>query len=214
MPEPYVPAVDSVAEPVAEPVVDAPAEPPAPRPRWWTRCLWAAAHLALAYHLISLAIGPAAMMPPSSEVQRTILAGSQRYLRALYLEHGYHYFAPEPGPSTLLKYEGTRPDGSRVAGVIPDVDGHFPRLLYHRHFMLTERLAGPVGRSPDYQAALARGLGLETGAEELSLTVVTHRLPEIREVRAGFGLDDPATYSERPLGRFDARPLTPTEVEP
>ncbi|MFH5804473.1 hypothetical protein [Alienimonas sp. DA493] len=197
--------------PAAEPPAESAPAPSAPRPRWWTRCLWAAAHLALAWHVISLAIGPAGMMPPNSLVQREIYGLASPYLRMLYLEHGYHYFAPEPGPSTLLKYEGTRPDGSRVAGVIPDRDGHFPRLLYHRHFMLTERLAGPAGMSPEYQAALARGLGMETGAEELSLTVVTHRLPEIREVRAGFGLDDPATYSERPLGRFDARPLPPTD---
>ena len=131
---------------------------------------------------------------------------SNHYLNALYLNHGYHFFAPDPGPSTLLKYEGTAADGTPVAGVIPDADGHFPRLLYHRHFMLTERLAGPDGRNPEYHAALARGLGIETGAEELNLTVLTHRLPDVREVRAGFGLDDPATYAERPLGRFDARP--------
>ncbi len=159
----------------------------------------------LAYHLVSLTIGPAAVRP-SSVVQQATFGASERYLNALYLNHGYHFFAPEPGPSTLLKYEGARADGSRVAGVIPDAENHFPRLLYHRHFMLTERLAGPVGRDRRYHAALARGLGIETGAEELSLTVLTHRLPDVREVRAGFGLDDPATYTERPLGRFDARP--------
>ncbi|NNJ27804.1 hypothetical protein [Alienimonas chondri] len=177
-----------------------------PNPRWWTRCGWAAAHLALAYHLISLAVGPATM-PPSSPTQQSLFATSRGYLTALYLNHGYHYFAPDPGPSTLLEYEGTKADGTPVAGVIPDAEGHFPRLLYHRHFMLTERLAGPAGLSREYHAALARGLGIETGAEELSLTILTHRMSEVEEVRAGFPLDDPATYQSRALGTFDAGPL-------
>ena len=199
--------------PAAAPV---PAEPAA-APRWWTRCGWAAAHLLLAYHLVSLAISPATL-DPASATQRGLYGASEPYLNALHLNHGYHYFAPEPGPSTLLEYDGTRPDGTRVAGVIPDAAGHFPRLLYHRHFMLTERLPAMASAPPEirrrYHAALARGLGLQTGAEELSLTVLTHRLPDVREVRAGFGLHDPATYAERPLGRFDARPAPPTGAVP
>ena len=197
----------------ASPVDAPPADPPpqiAPRPRRWSRCAWAAAHLLLGYHLLSLALGPARARP-SSVTQQTLFVGSEAYLTALNLNYAYQFFAPDPGPSTLLKYEGTRPDGTIVRGVIPDAEGHFPRLLYHRHFMLTERLAGPEGNYPPYRAALARGLGLQTGAEELELTILTHRLPEVREVRAGFGLDDPASYRERPLGRFDARPPSDTE---
>ena len=197
----------------ASPVDAPPADPPPavpPRPRWWSRGAWAAAHLLLGYHLLSLALGPARARP-SSATQRTLFVGSEAYLTALNLNYAYQFFAPDPGPSTLLKYEGTRPDGTAVRGVIPDAAGHFPRLLYHRHFMLTERLGGPEGNYPPYRAALARGLGLQTGAEELELTILTHRLPEAREVRAGFGLDDPATYLERPLGRFDAGPLPAVE---
>ena len=187
------------------------AEPAADRPRWFVRCGWAAAHLLLGYHLLGLALGPASVPPLSSASQRGLFVISRAYLNALHLNHGYHYFAPDPGPSTLLRYEGTRPDGTPVAGVMPDAAADFPRLLYHRHFMLTERLAGPAGRNPAYHAALARGLGRKTGAGELSLTVLTHRLPDPREVRAGFGLDDPATYSRRPLGRFPTAPGGPLD---
>ncbi|MEM9704210.1 MAG: hypothetical protein AAF907_17355 [Planctomycetota bacterium] len=215
-------------EPAAKP------SPEAGRPKpLWRRALWAVAHLALAYHLIFLVLGPATL-PPSSPTQMWLYqerrpeAGERtanddllrsrflgrEYQRALYLDHGYHYFAPEPGPSTLLQYEGTRPDGRVVSGVIPDADGHFPRLLYHRHFMLTERLPGMLQQEPadqqTYYAALARGLGMQTGAEELTLTVLTHRMSELEEVRAGFTLDDPATYQRRELGTFDARPLAET----
>ena len=192
-PRPIVPAVTPDAPPAA---------PPA-RPRWWMRCVWAAAHLALGFHLFSLALGPASTPPLSSPSQRAAFGPSRAYLSALHLDHQYHYFAPDPGPSTLLRYEGTRPDGTAVAGTLPDAAENFPRLLYHRYFMLTERLAGPAGRDPAYHAALARGVGLHTGVDRVRLAVLVHRLPEPRELRAGFGLDDPTTYSERPLGAFD-----------
>ena len=181
---------------------DAPPAAPPARPRWPARCVWAAAHLALGFHLFSLALGPAAL-PPSSASQRAAFGPSRAYLSALHLNHGYHYFAPDPGPSTLLKYEGTRPDGTAVAGTLPDAAANVPRLLYHRYFMLTERLAGPAGRDPAYHAALARGVGLYSGADRVKLSVLTHRLPEPRELRAGFGLDDAGTYSARSLGTFD-----------
>jgi len=31
---------------------------------------------------------------------------------------GYHVFAPEPGPSHLVRYEVTRADGSQVEGIL------------------------------------------------------------------------------------------------
>ena len=178
-------------------------EPPAaaPKPTARRRLAFAAAHLLLAWHLVSLCVGPATM-PPSSPLQTAVGRAFAPYITALYLGHGYHFFAPDPGPSTLLKYEGTRPDGTPVAGTLPDLNDHFPRLLYHRHFMLTERLGGPLARSGEYHRALAGGLFQDTGADELRLTAVTHRTPDVREVRLGFGLDDPALYTERPLGTF------------
>ena len=185
---------------------DAPAPPPSPpaaadHPTAARRAGWAAAHLLLAWHLVALFVGPATM-PPASPLQTGTAAAFAPYVAALYLGHGYHYFAPDPGPSTLLEYEGTAPDGSRVAGRLPDLAAHRPRLLYHRHFMLTERLGGPLARSPEYHRALADGLVLATGADVLRLTALTHRTPDVREVQLGFGLDDPALYAARPLGTF------------
>ena len=181
-----------------------PAPPPTESQEWPSlrrRLAFAAGHLLLAWHLVALCVGPATM-PPASPLQRTVAAYFVPYVTALYLGHGYHFFAPDPGPSTLLRYEGSTPDGTPVAGTLPDVGDQYPRLLYHRHFMLTERLGGPLARSAAFHRALADGLFRETGAEELTLTAITHRTPEPREVQLGFGLDDPALYAGRPLGRF------------
>jgi hypothetical protein len=63
------------------------------------------------------------------------------YLDALYLNHGYSFFAPNPGPSHLVRYRVDFNDGRpSVEGVFPDLKTHRPRLLYHRHFMLAEQL--------------------------------------------------------------------------
>ena len=40
----------------------------------------------------------------------------QPYLEALYLDHGYHFFAPEPEESTLLSFEAERRTGLSSAG--------------------------------------------------------------------------------------------------
>jgi len=63
------------------------------------------------------------------------------YMAALYLDHGYFFFAPNPGPSHLVRYKVEFADGRQpVVGTFPDLKTQQPRLLYHRHFMLAEAL--------------------------------------------------------------------------
>jgi hypothetical protein len=65
------------------------------------------------------------------------------YVEWLSLDHGYFFFAPNPGPSHLL---GVSTEPGSAAGktiedyamVFPDRRQHWPRLLYHRYFMLSE----------------------------------------------------------------------------
>ncbi len=45
-----------------------------------------------------------------------------------------------PPPSHLVRYKLEMPDGSMQNGVFPDLKTEQPRLFYHRHFMLTEKL--------------------------------------------------------------------------
>jgi hypothetical protein len=65
------------------------------------------------------------------------------YLSLAFLDHGYFFFAPNPGPSHLLRarleFADGRPD---LEITLPDRQRHWPRLLYHRHFMLAEQFHG------------------------------------------------------------------------
>ena len=182
---------------------DRPPTDATPRPLW-RRAGFALVNVWLVYHLIAIAGSPATI-PPSSQLQRDTWLAVGPYLEAIYLNHGWHYFAPDPGASTLLAYEGVAVDGTPVAGVVPDRRVAWPRQLYHRYFMLTEAIPQtdelPPGVRDGYVAALAGGLGKDLGVAEAELTRVTHRLPSMDEVRAGFPLDDPALYERESLGR-------------
>ncbi|MCA9190314.1 MAG: hypothetical protein KDB03_01075 [Planctomycetales bacterium] len=73
------------------------------------------------------------------------------YVEFGYLDHGYFFFAPDPGPSHLMRFEMDLSDGSHGSLEFPDRHAQWPRLLYHRHFMLAEFLqqlhVPPVDRS-------------------------------------------------------------------
>ena len=60
--------------------------------------------------------------------------------QALYLNHGYRFFAPNPGPSHSIAYEIETADEQKIKGHFPDRENTSPRLLYHRWFMLSESL--------------------------------------------------------------------------
>ena len=63
------------------------------------------------------------------------------YIAMMYLDHGYFFFAPNPGPSFLVKYKVEYPDGQPATeGVFPDLSEQRPRLLYHRYFMISTAL--------------------------------------------------------------------------
>jgi hypothetical protein len=153
------------------------------------------------FHLAAIVSAPASVAPSSRLAQRS-WAFFRPYLQLLYLNHGYHYFAPEPSFSTLVAYRVERPDGSRLDGRIPHRDIR-PRLLYHRHFMLTENFNfAPQDSERPWYRTYARHLCRRHGGERASLTRQTHYLPTMEAVREGVSLDDPASYAEEPLGIF------------
>lgn len=75
------------------------------------------------------------------------------YIAMLYLDHGYFFFAPNPGPSFLVKYKVEYSDGRKtVEGVFPNLSEQRPRLLYHRYFMVSTALNNsfaPVDPPPE-----------------------------------------------------------------
>ena len=172
-------------------------------------------------------IAPLADPPPSSQLSRRLARIARPYLQATALDNGYRFFAPNPGPSHLVRYELYHPDGSRDDHVFPNREEHFPRLLYHRHFMLSETisaLVGPFIEAPaegflnedhrrDFYGAKQRGMALVRSVAEyllhsnpevgkVRMFLVTHRIPTPSEVLNGMKLDNRRLYEEVFLGEF------------
>ena len=77
----------------------------------------------------------------SSPFAQGIMTWLRPYASFMYLDHGYAFFAPNPGPCHLVHYNIEFADGREpVEGVFPNLKEEQPRLFYHRHFMLSEEL--------------------------------------------------------------------------
>ena len=155
----------------------------------------------------------------ASPFAATVMGALQPYIDAAFLNHGYFFFAPNPGPAHLVRYRLEFDDDREPEErIFPDLKRQWPRLLYHRHFMLAEsyngRFAPPipppeVARNPMRRAAWQRTrrqyellrdsyadhLRTRYGASRATLTRVEHRLPLPMDVLGrGMRLDDPSLY--------------------
>ncbi len=179
------------------------------------------------FHLAAAFIAAVVASPPTSELSRAVATAFRPYINAVDLNHGYRFFAPDPGPSHLVRYHLEFADGSRRDGQFPNLEEQRPRLLYHRYFMLSEKLFGFYGvlrdldesskESPSLQAlqelnkakrdaeltyhTFARSYGNEllrrTGAKRVTLELVEHLVPRPEFVAAGKRLDDPSLFFVR-----------------
>jgi hypothetical protein len=110
------------------------------------------ASLLISFHLLAVVAEPLRFFSRSPEnfsasdtafLRRTL----GPYVDAMYLSHGYFFFAPNPGPAHLIECQIT-PNRELASGstqvdksnwkIYPDRKDQWPRLLYHRHFMLSE----------------------------------------------------------------------------
>lgn len=191
--------------------------------------LWLRAVLSIAVlvHLAAVAAeplrfasrGPSGPSPAAAALQRLV----RPYSEALYLNHGYAFFAPDPGPSHLMRVTIQQPDGSTREEMYPDLSRQWPRLYYHRNFMLAEHLNNvyrpkqPPPMFAENRRALAgwqadRRL-YETlrrsfeehlqqqypSASSIALQRVEHRMPGIPEFLVDrVRLDDPRLYRDLP----------------
>jgi hypothetical protein len=170
-------------------------------PRSRRRYLRLAVNLWLVFHLAAIIIAPAAV-GPASDLVLAAWDRFQPYLEVLYLNHGYHFFAPEPEESTLLVFEAERADGTVVRGRIPDRETQ-PRLLYHRYFMLTEHMKDASEElRPIWYESYAQHIGRQYGATRVRLIKQTHLLPTRERILEGGRLSDPESYEDQPLGEF------------
>ncbi|MBC7817378.1 MAG: hypothetical protein IAG10_10855 [Planctomycetaceae bacterium] len=183
--------------------------PPAstlPTETMWARWPWLRRVISagLIFHLIALVIAPLAVAPTSPLWQRAWLV-FRPYLEGMNLNHGYHFFAPEPGPSHLVRYELRYEDGRVEQGLFPNAQQQQPRLRYHRHFMLSEflnNLAIDDSRREVFDAvtqSYADHLRHEHHAAKVTLSLRRHYVPSPQHVSSGKRLDDISLFAERPL---------------
>lgn len=153
-----------------------------------------------------------------------------------YLNHGYFFFAPEPGPSHLVEFRFENDKGRSAHLRIPDRHAQWPRLLYHRHFMLTENLnqlwVPPVDPALAPQDPLAIDWSRDRARYELirdsmrqhvatrydaqsevQVDRIRHELPSIDDVLVRrLRLNDRQFYvtlPDAPLAELEAGPLGP-----
>ncbi len=188
--------------------------------------------IAVVLHLWAVILPPLGFQtrgPLGSSPSIATLASPVRgYGEMLYLNRGYAFFAPDPGPSHLVQASYIDAGGNRVEEMFPDRERHWPRLLYHRHFMLTEFLheiyqpPGPPGdlagvdpEAASLWAAARRRYetvrqsytdhlnNSRTGSKDLAIRRLEHRIPSFIEIVAEpIQLDDPRMYGvlvDRPV---------------
>jgi hypothetical protein len=159
--------------------------------RGWSPILRIAVSLVILIHLAAVVLPPVASPPPASLLANRLIQPFRPYIGLLYLWHGYRFFAPDPGPGHSLRWTLLTETGDLREGTIPDAEKDWPRLLYHRRFMIPEKLAGmipPVEAPDDIRRGaqlewgpLVRGVAAELlqrhGGVSVSLEMVEHYLP-------------------------------------
>jgi hypothetical protein len=188
--------------------------------RWWRRII---SVLVLA-HLTAVTLAPFSFASSSPSVRSPVaihlLRWFRPYIQFAFLDHGYFFFAPNPGPSHLLRCRVKTADGNTVERIYPDRQLDYPRLLYHRHFMLAEQLntmfvpptPPPIPENtPEYRdwQAARREYEARKGSfinhlrhvyrsDNVELTRVEHRPISPEQLRRGAQLSDRALYLELP----------------
>lgn len=160
-------------------------------------------------HLLAVVGEPMRMFTqgrqPSAPDAGLVRGGLGPYIDFAYLHHGYFFFAPNPGPSHLMDITLIDADGGRRHLRLPDHQAQWPRLLYHRHFMLSEFLfqlyTPPVAPSVDGKTnperenwlrersrfelvrnSMEKHLAERYGATRAEIQLMEHRLPSAIEV--------------------------------
>lgn len=146
-----------------------------------------------------------------------LVAPIEAYCQFLYLNRGYAFFAPDPGPSHLIQVRVQDTEGHDEEMFYPDINRQWPRLLYHRYFMLTEYLnevyRPSVGSGSEYSQEELETLRKERekydlirnsyslhlqnvhGGKQVSLRRIEHLLPRYDLYRqAPRPLNDPTSY--------------------
>jgi len=105
--------------------------------------------IALLFYLTVVLLGPLSNPVGSEFLTRPMAEVVSPAHRALFLGHGYRFFAPDPGPGHLVVYKMVDDAGNETSGQFPDREKIWPRLMYHRWFMLSETIFQEHSMTPD-----------------------------------------------------------------
>lgn len=199
--------VPSANEPVPTALEGAAAVPLTVAPTVWSPLKKLVVSAMIIFHLLGVFVCPASLGGPlggSPFLNRLYDRVFHWHLEPLHLMHGYQFFAPQPSAAKVIQYTLTFPEGMTDPDGTPDKGWQFPdrneirpRLMYHRYFMLAERL--PLGDEAAMQVILmsyARHLVQKHGAIAISIHVVEHDLIYPQEVIDGMDPDSPELYTE------------------
>ena len=154
----------------------------------------------LVWHFTGLVFAAAAA-PPSAEIVRQGWQLFSYYLQPLHLNHAYRFYSPEPGPTMLMRYTLTMPDGSSVTkDVFPQRSDYGPRLRYQRHLALTNALSGEKQLAQRLAESYALHLFETTGAETIEISRVLHFPMSMSDARRNADPTDRSLY--RPPDRL------------
>ena len=177
----------------------------------------------LAVHLCAVFVAPFSFAAGGSPAAATLSFVLQPYTNLLYLNHGYFFFAPDPGPNHLVRYELEFSDGRPAeVGQFPDRNEQGPRLLYHRHFMLAESLnnyyepptpAPEPRQSSDDSRAARRAYQRQKAAWDEAYKLWRQRRNVYEALRTSIAahLQHETGASNVTLIRREHRPLSPIE---
>jgi hypothetical protein len=182
------------------------------------------------WHVTAVFLAPLSVSPSSPlVVELAQKPPMQWYLDILYLNHGYHFFAPDPSTGHLIQYQVYDDRGAEIAkGTFPDKKEQWPRLRYHRYFMLADQCEMPIpdDQNPDrqrkadaerqrwervYLTAYGQQLLKQYNGATFRVQRIIHYPAFIADVQKGMPLDDRQTYKteiEVQGRRQDAGPVT------
>jgi hypothetical protein len=204
-------------------------EPPSGWPSWAK----AIVSVIVVWHLLVVFLSALAKTPTSPLMMNIANSAIMRwYSEPLYLNHGYSFFAPEPGPGHVIEYTLYDKANNQIETFrYPSKREQWPRLYYHRFMMLADQ----IDAFPDEQLRTLRAEGIlarfafqvlreHPTAERVTARRLTHFLTTREDFLNGKSFDDPdrwqvdftASVTRDELQQAEAKraEALPTEPEP
>jgi hypothetical protein len=160
-------------------------------------------------HIVAILAGALAS-PPASLLERSLAGVFGPYHQMIDQGYSYRYYAPEPGPTPVVRATIRFPDGRPEETVRLPRKKTFPWLLRQRQLALANSLkmefqaARAGGAESHWGRSYARHLAhTHPGCSSIVLTAQDHLIPEIERVRTtlaapgskGVDLDDETFYT-------------------